>query len=49
MSWPLRTQGIETEESGVRGGGGLMLLPKQRENQNGKNEAYALIFGYRDI
>jgi hypothetical protein len=22
MFWPLRTQGIDTEESGVRGGGG---------------------------
>ncbi len=45
MLWPLRTQGTDTEERGVRGGrGGGMLLPKQRENRRGKNVAvYSLI------
>ncbi len=52
MFWPLRMQGTDTEESRVRGGvgGGGMLLPRQRENQSGKNTAgYLLIAGLRGI
>jgi hypothetical protein len=53
MFWPLRTQGTDTEESRVRGGegrGGGMLLPRQRENQSGKNTAvYSLIASLRGI
>jgi hypothetical protein len=49
MFWPLHTQGTETEQSGVRGGGG-MLLPKQRENLRGKNAAvYSLIVSLKGI
>ncbi len=48
MFLPLRMQGIDTEESGVRGEGGEMLLPKQKENRRGKNMAvYSLIVGLR--
>ncbi len=48
MFWPLHMQSTDTEESGVRGG--EMLLPKQRENQRGKNEAiYSLIVSLRGI
>ncbi len=52
MFWPLRTQGTDTEESGVRGGGGGggMLLPQQREIRRGNNTAvYSLIVGLRGI
>jgi hypothetical protein len=50
MFWPLHTQGTDTEESGVRCGGGMLLLPRQRENRRGKNAAvYSLIVSFRGI
>ncbi len=51
MFWPLHTQGTDTEESGVRGGGeGGILQRKQRENWYEKNAAvHSLIVGLRTI
>jgi hypothetical protein len=52
MFWPLHMQGTDSEESGVRigGGGGGILLTRQRENQRGKNlTVYSLIVGLRRI
>jgi hypothetical protein len=50
--WPLRMQGADNEESGVRGGEGEegCCCPPQRENWRGKNVAvYSLIVGLRGI
>jgi hypothetical protein len=49
MFWPLRTQGTDSKESGVRGGGGVAAQTERKSVRKKHAAIYSLIVGLTSI